>query len=509
MTRTAAARAIELPDHLPAIELPRRRLALVTASLLLSQTLSAFDTSIVMTAMPRIVAELAGLDLYAWVAIANLVTMTAIIPISGKLGDRFGRKRFLQIGIVGFVAASMLAGLSSSMTQLLAARAVQGLFTGLVVSSSLASLADLYLPATRARMQGVFMTAFAFASISGPIVGGVLTDQLGWRSIFYFFVPLGVLASVAVAVTVPHLEPERTDEKLDVVGGLLLVTGLIPLLVALSASRAVGVPASAVVAMFAFAAVLLALFAWTETRAADPVIPFAMFRDPTVIVSVVVSSLAMFAMFGSNIFIPLLYQGLLGASATESGVYLGPRVLGMVGASLVSGQLITRTDRYRFVGVAGLAALAVSLFLLSRTTASSSEGDVMRALVLTGVGFGLTQPIYQNAVMSAVKRRYVGVATSQVQFARCVGQTLGVTVLGAVLAAQVGSAAGAPIAIGGAPTVPLASLQAGLSDVFLVATVAAAAAALVAVLMKEVPLRGRKGQAPATAMPAELGIVSQ
>jgi MFS family permease len=193
------ARPAETEDR-PHIPLPPRRLTLVTGSLLLSQMLVAFDTSIVTTAMPRIVTDLASLDLYAWVTTANLVTLTTVIPIAGKLGDLFGRKRFIQVGIVGFIVASMLAGASQSMAQLLVARAIQGVFGGFLIASSIASLADLYLPATRARMHGVFMSVAAFASISGPILGGILTDQLGWRAVFYFNVPLGILAAVAIAI---------------------------------------------------------------------------------------------------------------------------------------------------------------------------------------------------------------------------------------------------------------------------------------------------------------------
>jgi EmrB/QacA subfamily drug resistance transporter len=506
VSRSATARTAAAPERVsaPRLELPKRQLAVVTVGLLLSQMLSALDTSIVATAMPRIIADLSGLEFYAWVTTAYLVTSTTVIPISGKLGDLFGRKRFVQIGMIGFLIASALCGLAQSMPQLIVGRAVQGIFGGLITSSTVASMADLYMPATRARMQGVFMSVFAFAAIAGPIVGGILTDQLGWRSVFYVNVPLGILASTVVALTMPASRTVATRAHVDVQGGLLLVGGLVPLLTALTITRQGGLGSPLTVGLYLLAVLMLAAFVRVERRAAHPVMPFALFRTPTFTVSVVVSFLATFAMFGSNIFIPLVYQGLLGLSATQSGLYLAPRMVAMVAASLVSGQIVSRIDRYRLVGAAGLVALSSGLFLLSQVTASSSEGEVMRDLILIGLGFGSNQPIYQNAVMSAVPHRYVGVASSQVQFWRSLGQTMGVTVLGAVLAARVGATLVDPdtAVTTNAPGAQL-SLGSGLHDAFLVAAVMAMIAAVVSLRLKEVPMRGRRPRIDATAVPLE------
>lgn len=481
-----------MPDG-PRISLPRRRLVAVTVGLLLSQMLSALDTSIVATAMPRIVADLSGLEFYAWVTTAYLVASTTIIPISGKLGDLFGRKRFLQGGMVGFLVSSALCGLSQSMPQLVAARALQGVFGGFLTSSTLASIADLYLPATRARMQGVFVSVFAFAAIAGPIVGGVLTDQLGWRAVFYVNLPLGIVAGTIVALTMPRVRTAATLGHIDVRGSLLLAAGLVPLLTALTAVREDGLTSPLVAGLLVVAAAMLGAFLWAEARADHPVMPLDLFRTPTFTVAVGVSFLAAFGMFGSNIFVPLLYQGVLGLTATQSGLFLTPRMLAMVLASLVSGQIVSRIDRYRFVSALGLGMLAVGLFLLSRVTAASSEAEVMRDLLFIGTGFGINQPIYQNAVMSAVPHRFVGVASSQVQFWNSLGQTIGVTVLGALLAAQIGqNVAGSDVLPTTTDPVALGPLTNGLQLAFLASAVAAAAAVIVALLLKEVPMRGRR-----------------
>ncbi len=493
----------------PRIGLPRRRLVVVTIGLLLSQMLSALDSSIVATAMPRIITDLSGLEFYAWVTTAYLVASTTIIPISGKLGDLFGRKRFVQLGMVGFLVTSALCGLSQSMPQLVVARALQGVFGGFLTSSTVASLADLYVPATRARMQGVFMSVFAFAAIAGPIVGGILTDQFGWRAVFYVNIPLGLCAGTIVALTMPHVRTEGRLRDIDVRGALLLAAGLVPLLTALTATRQDGLGSSVVLGLLAVAAVMLGAFVWVEVHAPHPVMPLVLFRTPTFTVGVVVSFLAAFGMFGSNIFVPLLYQGLLGLTATQSGLFLTPRMIAMVAASLVSGQIVSRIDRYRFVSAAGLGTLAVGLFLLSQVTPSSSEADVMRDLVIIGIGFGSNQPIYQSAVMSAVPHRYVGVASSQVQFWRSLGQTIGVTVLGAVLAARIGQGTVDPdVVVTPAGAGAQAALASGLHFAFLVAAAAAAAAVFIALLLKEVPMRGRAPRAdtvPAVAEAAAVG----
>lgn len=477
----------------PRIQLARPRLVLVTFGTLLSLVLSALDSSIVATAMPRIIADLSGLEYYAWVTTAYLVTSTTMIPISGRLGDLFGRKRFLQAGTIGFLVASALAGLAGSIQELVAARAVQGVFGGFLTSSAFASMADLYLPATRAKIQGLFTSMFAVAAISGPILGGILTDTLGWRSIFYVNIPFGLVAFGIVAASMPSLRTHGTWRHIDVRGAALLIAGLVPLLSGLSVTRS-GAATGVGPALFAVAAVMLGAFVWAERGVPHPIMPLGLFRIPTVRVGVAVSFLSAFGMFGSNIFVPLVYQGLLGLSATQSGLLLTPRMVAMVPASIVSGQIVSRVTHYRWVSVAGLTMLATGLFLMSRVGPGTDERDIVRNLALLGIGFGSNQPIYQNAVMSVVPHEVVGVAASQVQFWRSLGQTMGVTVLGAILALQVGAAtpSGAPL---GATPASTAALAAGLQQLFLVAALIVAVAVAIALTLREVPFRGSRAAA--------------
>ena len=497
-----------MSDEQPRIVLKRGQLALVTLGMLMSMMLSALDTSIVATAMPRIIADLSGLQYYAWVTTAYLVTSTTIVPISGKLGDLFGRKRFLQGGMIGFLTASALCGIAPSMPFLVAARAVQGIFGGFLTSSALASMADLYLPATRAKMQGVFASVFAIGAIAGPILGGILTDAYGWRSVFYVNIPVGAVAFALVYTTMPFIRTRASWRNIDVRGAVLLAAGLIPFLVGLTASRA-GASATLVVALFAVAVVMLVGFVLHERDAEHPIMPLTLFRIPTFSVAIVVSFLSAFGVFGSNIFVPLVYQGLLGLTPTQSGVYMTPRMIGMVIASLISGQIVSRVTRYRFVSAAGLAILALGVFLLSRVDSTTSDLDVARDLLFVGIGFGSNQPIYQNAVMSAVPFAYVGVASSQVQFWRSLGQTVGVTIFGVILALAVGTGTTQSeeiIVTSGTPSVALAS---GLHGIFLVATGAVAIAMVLALALREVPFRGRRTEAPAPVAAAATAAIGE
>jgi EmrB/QacA subfamily drug resistance transporter len=484
----------------PRIDLPRRQLVIVTAGLLVSMAMFALDSSIVATAMPRIISELAGLEYYAWVTTAYLVTSTTVIPIAGKLGDLFGRKRFLQAGTVGFLATSALCGFAQTMPQLVAARALQGLFGGMLTASAIASMGDLFMPVTRAKIQGLFASVFAVANISGPIVGGFLTDTLGWRYIFYVNIPIGIVASLIVARNMPRIRTSATWRNIDVRGALLLAAGLGPLLVALTATREAGWTSPLVLGLLAVALVLLTLFVLTEARAPHPIMPLSLFRIPTFTVAVLVSFLAAFGMFGSNLFVPLAYQGLIGLTATQSGILLAPRMFAMVVASLTSGQIITRVTHYRFVGAAGLAVLTAGLFMLSRVTTETTELQIVIALVLLGLGFGSNMPIYLNAVMSAVPQEHVGVASSQVQFWRSLGQTMGVAVLGAVLASHVAVTGTSREAAGTITPEMRPALAAGLGAAFTVATVAVAIALVASLQLREVPLRRRRGDAPTAAL---------
>lgn len=512
-------------------EMTKNARILATVGIALALFLAALDQTIVGTALPRIIAELNGLEYYAWVATAYMVASTTMTPISGKLGDLFGRKPALIIGIVGFVLASALCGQAQDMTELVAFRGIQGLFGGVLFASVFASVADLYDPRTRARIQGLFGGIFGIASVVGPVIGGYLTDNVGWRWVFYVNVPVGVVALAVVFLTMPRVAHQASWRDIDFLGALTLAGTLVPLLIAFSITRDHDFGSPEVLGLLGIAAVVGVIFFIIEQRTAHPIVPFGLWRNRTFAVSMITGFLVTFGMFGAILYVPLIYQGVLGIAATNSGLLITPMMLGLVVASLVTGQLITRIDRYRLIGTVGILVMMAGLWLLSGVTVGTSELEVVRDLVLVGIGLGVTMPLYINATQSAVARQYLGVVSSQIQFWRNVGGTIGVSILGAVLAHQLPvkiqeniaslnlpPQALATIPSGGSPQAifdpaRIAAVKAQLApqlqplfdqilvavrsalaftihDVFIYAAVIVGIAAIVSVFLKEVPIRG-------------------
>jgi EmrB/QacA subfamily drug resistance transporter len=416
--------------------LSRRRTIIVVAGTMLALLLAALDQTIVGTAMPRIVAELNGLANYAWVITAYLVASTVMVPVAGKLGDLFGRKPFLLTGMIGFVAASALCGASQNMAELVTFRSLQGIFGGVLFATVFAVIGDLFPPQQRARVGGLFGAVFGLSSVLGPTAGGYITDNLGWRWVFYVNLPIGIVAVLLVAIWMPFVRSRASLRNIDFFGAAALVAGLVPLMIALSITRDHAWTSPEVLALLVGSAAMLILFFVVERRTDNPIVPFDLFRNRTFSVSMATSFLTGFAMFGAIIFVPLIYQGVLGVTATNSGQLLTPMMLGLVSASVLIGQIMMRVPLYRFLGTAGIAVMLLGLWLLSQVTTTSSKIEVVRDIVLVGGGLGATFPLYLQSVQNALPRQFLGVATSQIQFWRQIGGTIGTAVLGSVLASR-------------------------------------------------------------------------
>ncbi len=414
-------------------DMTRNAKIFATVGVGLALFLAALDQTIVGTALPRIVADLNGIEYYAWVVTAYMVTSTTLTPIAGKLGDLFGRKPFLLTGMIGFVAASALCGQSQTMTELVAFRGIQGIFGGILFASVFATLADLFPPAVRARMQGVFGGIFGLASIVGPTIGGYLTDNISWRWVFYVNVPVGILAVAVVLFALPRTRHESSWRDIDFVGAVLLAVAIVPMLIAFSITRDHDLLSPEVLGLLAFSALAWIVFYFVERREAHPMVPFQLFTNRTFSVSVIVGFLVSFGMFGAILYVALIYQGVLGIPATNSGLLITPLMLGMIVASVITGQLMVRIPRYRYIGTVGMIVMAAGLWMLAQIGVGSAESEVVRALVVTGLGMGVSMPLYVNATQSALPAQYLGVSTSQIQFWRNIGSTVGVAILGAVL----------------------------------------------------------------------------
>lgn len=409
----------------------------IMIGVILAMLLSALDQTIVATAMPNVVRELNGLEHLSWVFTAYMLASTVIIPIYGKLSDMFGRRGLYLLGIFVFLLGSVLSGTSHSMTQLIIFRAIQGLGGGMMMVNSTAIIGDIFPPAERAKWQGVLGGIFGLAAVAGPFLGGWLTDNWGWRSIFYINVPLGLLAMVILATALPKIIPEIKQRSIDFAGSATLTLGLVPLLLGFVwGGNQYAWGSGEILGLFAGAVVMLIAFIFIESKAKEPILSLDLFKNRAFLVSVLVTFLTAMGMFGAILYIPLFSQGVIGVSATNSGVILLPMMVGLVVASIVSGQIISRTGRYKWLAIIGMAITTIGMYLFSKMTAGTTNAELIRNMAITGIGMGVTMPIFTIVVQSAFDHSRLGEVTAASQLFRSIGGTVGTAVLGSVLNSQ-------------------------------------------------------------------------
>jgi EmrB/QacA subfamily drug resistance transporter len=417
-----------------AADLDPRTKRIVVAGALLGLLLAASNQTIISTALPTIVGDLGGLNLLSWVFTGYMLTSTTIVPITGKLSDIYGRKPFFMGGIVIFMLASVAGGFAGSMEQLIIVRAIQGIGGGMLMSCVFAIIGDLFAPEERGRYQGIFISMFGVASILGPTMGGTITDYVHWRGIFYINLPFGFAALAIIGATFPNLQRTAVKVSIDYAGVTVLSAMLVCLLLALAWGGDVYEWGSLeIIGLLAASGSLFALFLFVELTAKEPVIPLHLFKNRIFAVGSALTFLSGISMMGVITFMPLFLQGVLGASATSSGLVLSPMMLSVVLASNSAGYLVGRTNRYRSFVALGFAVLMAGTFLLSRFSADTTWPQAILAMVLVGSGIGFCVPVINLAVQNAFSRQYLGVATSSSQFFRQIGGTLGIAVFGTLL----------------------------------------------------------------------------
>jgi EmrB/QacA subfamily drug resistance transporter len=411
-----------------------RRILLILCALMLGMSLAALDQTIVATALPTIAGDLHGLNHLSWVVTAYLLATCISTPLWGKLGDLHGRKSLFQLAIVIFLAGSMLSGLSQTMAELIAFRALQGIGAGGLMVGSQAIMGDVVSARQRGKYLGYFGVVFGVTNVAGPLLGGLFTEHLSWRWIFYINLPLGVVALFVVA-TVLHLPVNRVPHKIDWAGTALLSVGVTSIILITTWAGTEYAWGSVVIIGTALVAVVsLGLFCYAETRATEPIIPLWLFKNRTFTATSGVGFIIGFAMFGAIIYLPLYLQVVHGVSPTLSGLELLPMIGGMLLTFISSGRIVTRTGRYKVFPIVGTAVLSGGLLLLTLLNPHTPYGEVAVFMFVTGLGIGMVMQVLVVAVQNAVPYSALGVATAASTFFRTIGGAFGVAVLGAVFA---------------------------------------------------------------------------
>ncbi len=515
--------------------LSKKQLVWTVIGLQLTLLLAALDSTIVGTAMPRVIEELHGFERYSWTTTAYLLTSTAAVPIFGKLSDLYGRKQFFLGGAIFFVLTSALCGAAGDlplpldgMNQLILFRGLQGIGAGIITALTFTVVGDIFPPAERGKYQGLFSAVWGLASVFGPTLGGWITDQLSWRWVFYVNLPVGVIATLVIYFAFPNIIPQGIRRKVDYLGVITLIGCLMPLLLGLTwaGEPRFGWGAPRVLVAFAISAIMLVSFLFAEMKAEEPLLPLKLFKNSVISVSMIALFMTGIAMFGAILFIPLLMQGVIGISATQSGTLLTPMMLMVTVGSILSGQAISRIGRYKLIAFTGIICMMTGMYLFSHMTIDATRSEIVRNMIVVGFGLGTTMPVYTLVVQNAVPPNMIGVATAATQFFRSIGGTVGTAIFGTIMLNKYTSSfakntpAEIPQQMRDAFTNPLQlmhqlpaiqeqyahfpngaqqivtlletmkqSLVVGLNDVFFLSTVLLAVAFVANFFLKEIPLR--------------------
>ena len=515
-------------------DLSKRAKQGIIVAIMLALFLGALDQTIVGTALPKIITDLSGANLYTWVVTIYLLASTVTVPIYGKLSDMYGRKPLLLTGVGLFLIGSALAGLSQNIEQLIIFRGIQGLGAGALFPIALATIGDLYSPKERGRYQGLFGAVFGLSSLIGPALGGWLTDTFSWHLIFYVNLPIGLISIAIILLELPTIKG-RANQKIDFLGALVFAAGIIPVLIGLTNVQTNAFATPEVAGLISLGLVLLGLFLFIEAKVQEPIIPLELFRNRTFAAAAAASFFASFGFFASIIFLPRYFQTVLGETATNSGYATLPLLLGVIISSVAAGQIVARRGRYKSLILGAILLVAAASLLLTNIKADTDPWLLRGWMFLAGLGVGPTLSVFTIVVQNAVPFKFLGAATSNLTFFRQVGGSVGLAIVGSYFGGQLTTtipkelAAAAPTGtfdpffaatggnldqltnVGGQFDPALLALipaeyvgaffkaiQAGIADaigsIFWLAVVASLVALVAATLIEEIPLRGKPSE---------------
>jgi EmrB/QacA subfamily drug resistance transporter len=413
--------------------LEHRKKVLIMIAIMSAMLFAALNQTIVGTALPKIISEIGGMDYYSWVFTIFMLTSSVTAILVGKLSDMYGRKPFILLGIGVFMVGSFLNGLSASIIQLIIFRGIQGFGAGMIMSTAFTAVGDLFSPRERGKWQGLMSSVFGLASVFGPTLGGWIVDNADWHWVFWVFLPVGFIAFGMIYKMFPSQEPNR-GLKVDYLGSIMLTLTIIPLLLAFTwGGNDYEWVSLQIIGLLTTSVVALILFIITEKRASNPVLPLQLFKNKIFTLSNIIGFILGAGMFGAIMYMPFFIQGVMGTSATKSGLVMMPMTLSMVFASTIGGQIITKTGKYKFLALIGLFVMSTGMILLSFMDTDTTNARALLNIIIVGTGLGLSFPVFTLTVQNAVQHKFLGVATAATQLFRQIGGTIGVAIMGTVM----------------------------------------------------------------------------
>ncbi len=413
--------------------LEMRRKVIIMLSIMSAMLFAALNQTIVGTSLPKIIADLGGIEYYSWVFTIFMLTSSITAILVGKLSDIYGRKPFILLGIGVFTAGSLLCGISGSILELILYRGVQGFGGGMIMSTAFTAVGDLFPPRERGRWQGIMSSVFGLASVFGPTLGGYIVDHFHWHWVFWIFLPFGLVAFAAIYFLFPSVQ-RKEKESIDYTGSLLLTLTMVPLLLSFTwAGNEYDWVSPEIIGLFTVTIVAFFLFVLTEKHVSSPVLPLDMFKNKVFTVSNIIGFFLGAGMFGSIMYMPFFIQGVMGTSATKSGFVMMPLTLAMVAGSTISGQIITKTGKYKKLAMLGLFIMVSGMTSMHFMDTQTTNTTAIMNMILVGSGLGIAFPIFTLTVQNAIEHKYLGVATSSVQLFRQLGGTIGVSIMGSVM----------------------------------------------------------------------------